>query len=408
MHPDTMRLIDRWVGIPLCFLASFWPLRKLKLIFNLQYQKSTPSPETIVFICVAEIGALVVAYPAIQEARRKYPNSRICFITAPTGLEALKLMGFDEEDIFLLEIITLKSLIKDLLKIRRYFRKRKVSAIILEPFTRFSNLLSIWIEASKRVGFFRFKNEGVYLGNILTHRLVYNSHLHASQLYFSLTKALVEKESNEPLLKERIPSQIPNRLRINVPDKDKQKLIERLKEKCPDNSLKKIVLLNANASDIVPLRKWPLENFIELGKILLKNPEITVVLTGSIVERKACSGLATGINPKRTINFAGETSFKELITLYSISDLLITNDSGPVHFASTTSIPILALFGPETPKIFGPMSPKARVISMELSCSPCISVFNQKLSTCKDNQCMKKISIEMVTNEIKKITKKLN
>ena len=401
-----MRLIDRWVGIPLCFLASLWPWKKLKSISNEESQKLTSFPERIVFICIAALGALVVAYPALQEARRKYPKSRICFITAPAGLETLELMGFDEEDIFLLETISLKSLIKGLYKIRTYFRKNSVSAIILEPFTRFSTLLSIWIGASKRVGFYRFKNEGVYLGNILTHRLVYNPHLHAAQSYFSLTRALFKNGSNEPLLKENIPSQIPNRLQINVPDTEKQKIIERLKNVSAENSPKKLFLLNANASDIVPLRKWPLENFVELGKILLEDPDVTLVLTGSIVEKNACASLSKKINPKRTINFAGETSFKELITLYSISNLLITNDSGPVHFASTTSIPILALFGPETPKIFGPMSPKARVISMGLSCSPCISVFNQKLSTCKDNQCMKKISVGMVTNEIKKILKK--
>ena len=52
------------------------------------------------------------------------------------------------------------------------------------------------------------------------------------------------------------------------------------------------------------------------------------------------------------------------------------------------------------------MSPKARVISMELSCSPCITVYNQKKSTCTDNQCMKKISVAMVVNEIKKVLKK--
>ena len=108
------------------------------------------------------------------------------------------------------------------------------------------------------------------------------------------------------------------------------------------------------------------------------------------------------------INFAGKTTFKELITLYSISDLLITNDSGPVHFASTTDIPILTLFGPETPKIFGPMSPNAKVISMELACSPCISVFNQKKSSCNDNQCMKQISVQMVLSEAQKILGKWN
>ena len=166
------------------------------------------------------------------------------------------------------------------------------------------------------------------------------------------------------------------------------------------------MLLNANASDIVPLRKWPLENFVELGKVLLENSEYTVVLTGSPEEQDVCADLALQINPGRAVNFAGETSFKELITLYSISDLLITNDSGPVHFASTTNIPLIALFGPETPKIFGPMSPNAKVISLELACSPCVSVFNQKKSSCTDNQCMKQITVAMVIQETQEILRK--
>ena len=165
-------------------------------------------------------------------------------------------------------------------------------------------------------------------------------------------------------------------------------------------------MLNANASDIVPLRKWSLSNFVELGKRLLENAEITVVLTGSPEENEACADLALKIDPDRVINFAGKTTFKELITLYSLSDLLVTNDSGPVHFASTTDIPIIALFGPETPKIFGPMSPHAKTISLGLACSPCISVFNQKKSSCTDNQCMKQITVEMVIQETQKILRK--
>ena len=165
-------------------------------------------------------------------------------------------------------------------------------------------------------------------------------------------------------------------------------------------------MLNANASDIVPLRKWSLDNFVELGKRLLENPEISVVSTGSPEEQKACADLARKIGTNRVINFAGKITFKELITLYSISDLLITNDSGPVHFASTTNIPMIALFGPETPKIFGPMSPNAKVISLGLACSPCISVFNQKKSTCTDNQCMKQITVQMVIQETQKILRK--
>ena len=403
-----MRLIDRWAGIPLCFVTGVWSWIKSARKSKSDNYTKQDSPEIIVFIGLAEIGALVVAYPAIQEARKQYPNSRVCFITAPAGLQTLELMGFEQEEILLMSMSSLSGMFLDLIKIRKNFSGKSVSAVVLEPFTRISALLTVWIGASQRIGCFRFYNEGSYIGHLLTHRLVYNSHLHASQTYFALAKALSEPISTQPLLKEKIPSQMRNRLKINIQEDDQKALQNRLKLEYADAALEKIILLNANASDIVPLRKWSMDSFVELGRKLLENSTITIILTGSIEEQQACEVLLREINPDRVINFAGKTTFKELITLYSISDLLITNDSGPVHFASTTDIPILALFGPETPKIFGPMSPNAKVISMELACSPCISVFNQKKSSCNDNQCMKQISVEMVLSEAQKILGKWN
>ena len=403
-----MRLIDRWAGIPLCFVTGLWAWLKSVRKSKLENCTKQDLPEIIVFIGLAEIGALVVAHPAIQAARDKYPNSRVCFITAPAGKETLELMGFKEDEILLISMASLSGLFLDLISIRKNLNGKRVSAIVLEPFTRISALISIWIGSSNRIGCHRFYNEGSYIGSLLTHRLVYNSHLHASQTYLALTKTLSEPISNQPLLKKKIPSQIKNRLKINIKEIDQKSLKKRLVSEYPEKVLKKIVLLNVNASDIVPLRKWPLNNFVELGKKLLEDPSITIILTGSSEEHHACEVLLKEINSEKVINFAGKTTFKELITLYTISDLLITNDSGPVHFASTTDIAILALFGPETPKIFGPMSPNAKVISMELACSPCISVFNQKKSYCNDNQCMKQITVKLVLSEAQKIIGKWN
>ena len=53
MHPDTMRLIDRWVGIPLCFFVSFWPLKKAQSDSNSTLALNIPPPDTIVFIGIA-------------------------------------------------------------------------------------------------------------------------------------------------------------------------------------------------------------------------------------------------------------------------------------------------------------------------------------------------------------------
>ena len=229
-----MMLIDRWAGIPLCFVTSLWSwIRTIRKAKSDNYCNQD-SPEIIIFIGLAEIGALVVAYPAIQEARKQYPNSRVCFITAPAGLQTLELMGFEKEEIFLMSMFSLSGMFLDLLRIRKKFSGKRVSAIVLEPFTRISALLTVWIGASQRIGCHRFFNEGSYIGNFLTHRLVYNSHLHASQTYFALAKALSEPISTQPLLKEKIPSQFRNRLKININEDDQKALQNTLKLEYPN------------------------------------------------------------------------------------------------------------------------------------------------------------------------------
>ena len=126
-----MRLIDRWAGIPLCFVTGVWSWIKSALKTKSDNDTKKDSPEIIVFIGLAEIGALVVAYPAIQEARKQYPNSRVCFITAPAGLQTLELMGFGKEEIFLMSMSSLSGMFLDLFKIRKKYSGKSVSAIVL-------------------------------------------------------------------------------------------------------------------------------------------------------------------------------------------------------------------------------------------------------------------------------------
>ena len=75
-----------------------------------------------------------------------------------------------------------------------------------------------------------------------------------------------EPISTQPLHKEKISSQIRNRLQIKIQEGDQKNLENRLKLENPEIALEKIILLNTNASDIVPLRKWPADNFVEVGR----------------------------------------------------------------------------------------------------------------------------------------------
>ena len=91
---------------------------------------------------------------------------------------------------------------------------------------------------------------------------------------------------------------------------------------------------------------------------------------------------------------------EELLTLYSLSRALVTNDSGPAHFATLTSIQTLTLFGPETPRLFAANSPRSHTLWAGIACSPCVSAYNNRVSCCTNNLCMQAISVEQVLSRI--------
>jgi ADP-heptose:LPS heptosyltransferase len=93
---------------------------------------------------------------------------------------------------------------------------------------------------------------------------------------------------------------------------------------------------------------------------------------------------------------AGKTTLRELLVLDCLADLLVTNDSGPAHFATLTPIEVIALFGPETPALFGARTARTHILWKSLPCSPCVSAMNNRLSRCNDNRCMTSITVDEV------------
>lgn len=74
----------------------------------------------------------------------------------------------------------------------------------------------------------------------------------------------------------------------------------------------------------------------------------------------------------------------------------MANDSGPLHLGCAMDVPTVSFFGPETPRLYGPLQGPHRVFFKELPCSPCLNIRNAKLSACEDNKRLKAISPEEV------------
>jgi len=264
----------------------------------------------------------------------------------------------------------------------------------MEFFSRGSAALAYASGAKMRVGFHSFFGEGPYRGNLMTHRLLYNAHLHTSQIFQMLVEALRYDPKLLPTFDLKPPADIETPQFVPTPE-ERAKMQEMLRSETGGRP--PLLLLNANASDMLPLRRWQLERYAELARRLLaRYPEAHVAFTGAPDEAAAAVKLVQSVGSNRCFSLAGKTSLRELLVLYTLADVLVTNDSGPAHFATLTPIEVVTLFGPETPALFGARTSRNAVLWAGIACSPCVNAYNNRQSVCRDNRCMQAISVDQV------------
>jgi heptosyltransferase-1 len=147
-------------------------------------------------------------------------------------------------------------------------------------------------------------------------------------------------------------------------------------------------------------KRWPVENFAELVRLLAKKfPEIHFAIIGS-TDDKPLGEIISRAEPNRVLNLCGETSLPEMIEWLRLCDLLVTNDTGPMHVAAALGKPLVALFGPTDPRSTGPYGQLENVLRIKLPCSPCMKSF---CSWKNPNECLTAISPAMVFGRVEKL-----
>src|SRR5207248_901721 len=156
--------------------------------------------------------------------------------------------------------------------------------------------------------------------------------------------------------------------------------------------------------DLMTLRRWPSLRYVQLAQRLLEHyPELFIGFTGAPSEAVPNNQLADVVGSDRVIRLAGKTTLRQVLVLYTRSAILVTNDSGPAHFASMTPIRVVTLFGPETPALFAARSPNSTALWAGIACSPCVNAYNNRQSVCRNNVCMQAITVDDVFKEVSRI-----
>ena len=147
-------------------------------------------------------------------------------------------------------------------------------------------------------------------------------------------------------------------------------------------------------------KRWPAENFAELVLLLAKkNPETHFAILGGNDDKSPGEIISRAL-PERCLNLCGETSLPEMIEWIRICDLMITNDTGPMHAAAALGKPLVALFGPTEPRRTGPYGQLENVLRIELPCSPCMKSFCHWKNP---NECLTAISPATVFERAEKL-----
>ena len=402
LDTGKLQIIDRIVGVPLC--AVFTLLRRLK--GDRFVPERVELPRNVLFVKLAEQGSTVLAYPAISRALQLVGRENVFFLVFEENRFILDAMGLIPAE----NVITIRHknpfelAWQALQAVMRIRRQRLDAAVDLEFFSRGSALLTFLSGARQRVGFHTFFGDGPYRGDLMTHRLSYNPYLHTSQTFLLMVVALEQPVPRSGKLSVQVPQ-----IEKWVPDfeplaSEQDEIRTLLQRETRSETDPPIVLLNPNASDLLPLRKWPEDRYVSLARRLLDAfPEIYIGLTGAPDEAGPIEAMVQEIGSPRCFSLAGKTTLRQLLVLYTLSELLITNDSGPAHFAAMTQIHTLTLFGPETPALFGARTPRAITIWQGLACSPCVNAYNNRQSSCTNNVCMQKIIVDRVFDEASKV-----
>jgi len=392
MTLSRMRFIDEEIGTVICVVLGAF--LRLKYLFLPAGRKTDPKDvKKILCQKYFGMGSILNSLPLIKALRRKYPNAKIIFMTLETQREVVELCRISDE-VITVRIDSLPLFIGDTLKVLRYLIGQKIDiSIDLEFFSKFTLIVSFLTSARVRVGLHqkRIRPQG-----ILTHAVFYNPYKHLSRIYFAYASALgVEYDSGY--------------FQALLPPADggiKERLVHRLRL----DPGKKAVIINTNSSELFKFRSWPAEYFAELISSLLdKYPDRQYVLIGNAADKDHVDAIyAMAGRPAGLVNAAGETGIAELFALIEMADLVITNDSGPMHIASLYGKSTVAFFGPESPVVYGPLNGNSLVFyAKDIYCSPCLNIYDSKKSlygeNCPENRCLISIKPGEVFDRIEKV-----
>src|SRR6266513_1071427 len=294
---STLQRTDRWIGAPLCAVLTI-----LRKIFESAGPPGPRQVRRILFVKFAEQGSTVLAYPTIRRATEMVGRENVYFVGFEDNRFILDVMEIiPKENVITIATQSPFGLALSALRAVLRVRKIRVDAVIdMEFLTRFSAMLTFATGARSRVGFHTFFGDGPYRGDLMTHRLLYNPHLHTSKMFEAMVEALTRDPAVLPTF-DFTPSVNQPLARFRPSPSEVAEVNALLQRENPRIGSAPLILLNPNASDLLPLRRWPAPHYVQLARRLLERySDLFIGFTGAPAEAAPNNQLAdeVGFKPR--------------------------------------------------------------------------------------------------------------
>ncbi len=381
MEMDLIKILDKYVGISIC--VGLYSFDKMIFLFR---RKPSKHIRNILMMKFWGFGNIIMITPSIKAIKEKFPYAKLTFVTLSKNKNILENNPYVDEIIYF-QVDTLKQVILDILKLIFKLRKNKYDLILdFEQFARTSTILAYLSGTKNRVG---FVTSGQGRGFMYTKKVIYNNNQHMVKSFSDIVKAVGAQPKSYELTK------------LHVSSKDR-KFVEDYWKSVNITKKDFVIGMHVSSGENVTERRWPKENFAKLADEYVKLFGAKIVFTGAPTEKKFVQEVIDLMQDKENvINCSGKVNLSQLAALIDRCDVFVSNDTGPMHMAAAVATPTLSFFGPNTPHLYGPWQKHKIDFYLNMDCSPCITNLNNKSTDCRDAQCLKQITVEMVVKESK-------
>jgi len=319
------RLLDRYLGIPLVFLAGF--CRRKGSI--------PPHLRKIGVLNTAAVGDTVLMSGPLADLKEAYPHAEIVLLTGPNNYEAGCLLKGPD-------LVVKLDVWNPLAAIRKVREQDFDLFLDFGPWCRLNAIIAIWSGANF-IGGFRTNAQGRHFGYDLV--VEHSEDAHELENHRGLIRALGIRPLHPPSLS-----------------------CEPAQHGSHDRSKRFVVFHLWPGGSSAKFREWPVGRWVALAEDLATD-QYDVVFTGAAHQRPLNDSIIIEVKDSlrsRMKNSAG-SSLRETLQLLAGATLVVSVDTGVMHMAAAAGVPLVALHGPSSPHRWGPASEKAFVVEPSVS-----------------------------------------